>query len=121
MIKSLLTLKDAVNDALKAMDRTDLLLTPDEWSILTGVAEILKPFDEVTTDLSSQFYPSISKVIPSIRILQHNLGAINIDANCPILTIFEMKSDLLGNLMDRFNITMESSTAHLVSTFLDLR
>ena len=36
-----------------------------------GVAEILKPFDEITTDLSSQYYPSISKVIPSIRILDH--------------------------------------------------
>jgi hypothetical protein len=37
MIQSLLTLKDAVNDALKAMDRNDLLLTPEEWSIWSGL------------------------------------------------------------------------------------
>jgi hypothetical protein len=37
MIQSLLTLKDAVNDALKAMDRKDLLLTDNEWSILVVV------------------------------------------------------------------------------------
>ena len=121
MIQSLLTLKDAVNDALKAMDRKDLLLTDNEWSILVGVAEILKPFDEVTTDLSSQYYPSISKVIPSIRILQHNLGSMHFDASCTILAIFEMKSDLLKNIFDRFNLTMENSTAHLVTTFLDPR
>nr|CAH0103384.1 unnamed protein product [Daphnia galeata] len=105
------------------MDSKDLLLTTDEWSILAGVAEILKPFDEVTTYLSSQYYPSISKtvVILSIRILQHNLGSMHFDASCTILAIFEMKSDLLDYISDRFNMTTESSTAHLVSTFLDPR
>ncbi len=61
------------------MDRNDILLTPDEWSILAGVNEILKPFDEVTTDLSSQFYSSLSKVIPLIKFLQPNLRAMHID------------------------------------------
>jgi hypothetical protein len=51
---------------------------------LTGVAEILKPFDEVTTDLSPKYYSSISKVFSSIQIIQHGLEAIeNIEANCP--------------------------------------
>ncbi|KAI9559424.1 hypothetical protein GHT06_013412 [Daphnia sinensis] len=78
---------------------------------------MLNPFDEVTTDLSSQYYPSISKVIPSIRILQHNLGALNITGCCPILK--KMSSDLLTNINDRFHITTEKSTVHLVTTFLD--
>jgi hypothetical protein len=52
MIQNLFTLKDAVNDALKVMVSSNLLFTPNEWSILTGVAKILKPFDEVTRDIS---------------------------------------------------------------------
>ncbi|KAI9550748.1 hypothetical protein GHT06_004941 [Daphnia sinensis] len=101
MIKSILTLKDAVDGALKAMDKPELLLTANEWTISLGsVCNMLNPFDEVTTDLSSQYYPSISKVIPSIRILQHNLGALNITGCCPILK--KMSSDLLTNINDRF-------------------
>ncbi|KZS20288.1 Uncharacterized protein APZ42_013066 [Daphnia magna] len=106
MIQSLLTLKDAVDGALKAMDKTELLLTANEWNILAGSAEMLKPFDEVTTDLSSQYYPSISKVIPSIRILQHNLGALNITGCCPILK--KMSSDLLANISNNRGTIFES-------------
>lgn len=64
MIKSLLSLKEAVDGALKAMDSTDLLLFDYKWETLAGVAEILRQFYEVTADLSAQYYPSISKVIP---------------------------------------------------------
>ncbi len=60
MMQSLLTIKDAVTGALKAMDKSILLLTENEWKMLTAVAEILKPFDDITTELSSQYYPSLS-------------------------------------------------------------
>ena len=53
MIKSLLSLKTEVDKALKAMDRLDLVLTDMEWATLAGVAIILKPFDDVTTNFSS--------------------------------------------------------------------
>jgi hypothetical protein len=121
MIQNLFTLKDAVNDALKVMVSSNLLFTPNEWSILTGVAKILKPFDEVTRDLSSQNYSSISKVIASIRILQRLLGEMRFDNNCSILTLFELKTRLLRNITQRFNESMETSRAHLISTFLDPR
>lgn len=121
MMQSLLTIKDAVTGALKAMDKSILLLTENEWKMLTAVAEILKPFHDITTELSSQYYPSLSKVIPSIRILLQNLGTVHLESNLELLPIFEMKSDLTNNIRDRFHLTMDNSTAHLVSTFLDPR
>ncbi len=42
MIKSLLSLKEAVDGALKATDRTDLLLSDYEWETFAGAAEILR-------------------------------------------------------------------------------
>jgi hypothetical protein len=119
MIKSLLSLKTEVDKALKAMDRLDLVLTDMEWATLAGAAIILKPFDDVTTDLNSQYYPSISKVIPSIKILLHSLTTMITTEFNPVLKT--MLSALQNNLTRRFIHTTEQSTAHMVSTYLDPR
>jgi hypothetical protein len=42
------------------IDRRDLDLNEFEWEILANMVEILKPFDELTKDLSSQ----ITRVFP---------------------------------------------------------
>ncbi len=83
-----------VDGVLKATDRNDLLFTQNEWDILAGVVSMLKPFDEVTTVLSSQFYTSISKIIPSIKILQHNHKKFI--RGCPILEN-KMNFDVYNN------------------------
>lgn len=121
MLDSLLTLKDPVTDTLKAMDRLDLLLTDNEWETIAGALEILRPFDSVTRDLSSQYYPSISKVIPSIRILFLNLRDLKINEHNPILKA--MIDDLRKNMHTRFDdwLTGKKSAVHVTSTFLDPR
>jgi hypothetical protein len=96
MIRSLIDLKDFVQDTLRSsvIDRRDLDLNEFEWEILANVVEILKPFDELTKDLSSQNYPSISKVIPSTVLVTKWLNNINknIYVDClKQLTTFQLR------------------------------
>lgn len=119
MIQSLVELRGPLTDSLKAMDRQDLLLDDEEWEILSGAIKILEPFHRVTADLSSQFYPSLSKVIPSIRILHLNLSQIG-DSEFH-QTLKDLLRGLRTNMKDRFDLLLSTSTAHLVSTFLDPR
>lgn len=79
MIRSLIDLKEFVQDALRSsvIDRRDLDLNEFEWEILANAVEILKPFHELTKDLSSQNYPSISKVIPSMVLVTKWMNNIN--------------------------------------------
>ena len=59
MISSLIQLKEQVMGALGALMMPNLALSELEWCDLTG---IIRPFEQVTSDLSSQFHPSVSKV-----------------------------------------------------------
>lgn len=65
-----LEFRESITETLKVMDRQDLLLCDWEWETLAGTAVILKPFHILTEDLSSQYYPSLSKALPSIILLQ---------------------------------------------------
>ncbi|KAK4009603.1 hypothetical protein OUZ56_018737 [Daphnia magna] len=58
MIASLVELKKYVQDSLSspAIDRSDLDLQLHDVTLVSAL-ELLQPFDEVTTDLSSQHYP----------------------------------------------------------------
>ena len=86
---------------------------------LSGVRDILKPFDDVTRDLSSQYYPFFSKVIPSIRILLFNIGVMQ-----PMLRNTELDKfikDLTDNFKSRSDQSLRKLTSTLVTTYLDLR
>jgi hypothetical protein len=70
---------------------------------LAGAREILKPFNDITKDLSSQFYPSLSKVIP-----------YNLDLEAFI-------KDLTDNINIRFDQSLRKLTSTLVTTYRDPR
>lgn len=113
-------LKEAVTETLKVMDRHDLLLSDWEWETLAGAALLLKPFDILTQDLSSQHYPSLSKVLPSIILLQDHLKEIDASEFNDILIM--MCSALHLNLKDRFNeFYTNPNAAHTVATYVDPR
>ncbi len=114
----ILELRESVTETLKVMDRQDLLLSDWEWETLAGAAVILKPFHILTEDLSSQYYPSLSKVLPSIILLQDHLKEIDSTEFNDILIM--MSSSLNLNLKDRFN-EFYANTAHTVATYLDPR
>nr|CAH0102197.1 unnamed protein product [Daphnia galeata] len=93
---SLLEFRESVTETLKVMDRQDLLLCDWEWETLAGAAVILKPFHILTEDLSSQYYPSLSKVFPSIILLQDHHKEMHSTESNDILIM--MSSSLNLNL-----------------------
>ena len=111
-------LQGSVRDTLKVMDRQDLLLEDWEWETLAGAKVLLKPFDILTQDLSSQYYPSISKVLPSIRLLQEHLTEIHNHEFNDVLLM--MCSSLNLNMKERF-VDFYQNSCHLVSSYLDPR
>ena len=107
-----------MTDTLKVMDRQDLLLEDWEWETLAGAKALLKPFDILTQDLSSQYYPSISKVLPSIRLLQEHLTEIHNHEFNDVLLM--MCSSLNLNMKERF-VDFYQNSCHIVSSYLDPR
>ena len=75
MISSLIQLKEQVMGALGVLMMPSLALSEFEWCDLTEIMNFLRPFEKVTSDLSSQFYPSVSKV-SSDKLHGHDLELI---------------------------------------------
>lgn len=75
MIKSLLDLKNELTDVMRITNRRDLELEDFNWETIAGMV-VLLPFEETTTELSSQFYSSLSKVIPAVKILLRRLSSL---------------------------------------------
>ena len=63
MLCSMMTLKDPVLAVLDLMQRNDLAIGEQDWETIAAAVGLLVPFLQVTEELSSQQYPSISKVI----------------------------------------------------------
>ena len=118
MISSLLELKEFVQDALcsPVINRKDLDLTDFEWETLYTSMGLLLPFEELTRDLSSQLYPSLSKVVPSVKLIQNFLATISPVTYAPCL--IELIESLREEMNRRFGVF---NTAHLISTYLDPR
>ena len=115
MLRSFLDLKEAVDDALTIL-KPDLKLNIIEWEEVGELTFLLTPFEEITTNLSSQHYPSISKLIPSIRLMENTLQ----DVIPTFTSIDQLKKDILANMSNRF-LHVEDVTPLYVSTYLDPR
>jgi hypothetical protein len=77
VLRSLQDLKESVPSLLVLLGKVDLLLTESEWDVISNVIAVLTPFDEVTIELSSESYPSISKVLPLSKILRRHLVQVD--------------------------------------------
>ena len=113
--KKLIDLQQGVDDALTLL-KPLIKLSPEDWDMLKEVVEVLEPFEQVTTDLSAQYYPSISKIIPAVCLLNEELESIFV----AVVPVVQLKIDLLHNLSTRFH-KLEDSTPLLISTYLDPR
>ncbi|XP_061785007.1 E3 SUMO-protein ligase ZBED1-like [Nerophis lumbriciformis] len=70
MIQSVLKNKDAVITTIALTNPRLPTLTQEEWEELKQAGEVLKPFEEVTVEISGQGYVTVSKVILLARGLQ---------------------------------------------------
>ena len=115
MLRSLLDLKKPVDDALTLL-KPESKLNVIEWDEVAQLVFLLSPFDEITTNLSSQHYPSVSKVIPAVRLMEQTLQ----DVIPTFASVDRLKKDILSGLSSRFQ-GLEDVTPLLLSTYLDPR
>lgn len=68
MFERLLEQKEAVTTVLCPIGKPSLCLSEEEWSMITLSIEALKPFEEVTREISTEKHVSVSKVIPLVSL-----------------------------------------------------
>ena len=94
MFQRLIDEYEAVNMMLCMMDHSELCLSSHEIQSLKEAVLLLRPFEEVTKELSSDKYVSISKVIPLARGLQR------LTVEC--VSTHQLKQELVANMRRRF-------------------
>jgi hypothetical protein len=62
MLRSLMDLRAPICASLGELHKVNLLLSPDEWELLEELILVLEPCEKVTRELSTQQFPSISRV-----------------------------------------------------------
>jgi hypothetical protein len=67
MFERVIKIKEPVEAALGMLHNPVPMLTADEWKIVKQINQILKPFEQMSRELSSEKYVSISKVIPMVN------------------------------------------------------
>ncbi|XP_026993344.2 zinc finger BED domain-containing protein 4-like [Tachysurus fulvidraco] len=101
---------EAVTTVLCLLGRSELCINVVELSLITQIVDALRPFEEVTREVSSEKYVSVSKVIPLVSLLQrackHQGSSVAIQ--------------LAQQCQRRFAFT-ETNHSLAASTFLDAR
>ena len=70
MLERYIEQHEAVRTTLCLQDRPDLIISAEKNPFIEEVIKILRRFESVTTELSSEKYVSVSKVIPLARALK---------------------------------------------------
>lgn len=87
MLDRILKIKDAVISTL-ALLRSDLSLQTREWEIIEAVVPILKPFYEVTTEISAEKSVTLSKVLVFVQLLtKHTARVLAVTYNHEVNTL----------------------------------
>lgn len=67
MIERLVKLKEPLTIVIINLKDAPFNLTNEEWLTIEDIIPLLKPFNNLTVELSAEQYPTISKVIPLLR------------------------------------------------------
>uniref|UniRef100_A0A9J7YQM9 HAT C-terminal dimerisation domain-containing protein n=1 Tax=Cyprinus carpio carpio TaxID=630221 RepID=A0A9J7YQM9_CYPCA len=70
MLKRFTEIKDPIISTLALTNASLPTLSPEEWKISREILDIIKPFEEVTTEVSAEKFVTASKVILMARGLQ---------------------------------------------------
>lgn len=69
MFERLCEQKEAVTTVLCLLGKNSLCLSEEDWTIVGLSLNALRPFEEVTREISSEKHVSVSKVIPLVTLL----------------------------------------------------
>lgn len=116
-MERLIKIKDSVVLYLTNHDKL-AVVSPHDWKTMEKCVAILKPFEEITRELSSSNI-SISSVIPLIHILKSNLTHEKSKENIPFF-IKNLIETLIYELNSRFSDLFQTAI-FAISTYLDPR
>jgi len=124
MMKRLIAIRPAVSSSLatavgKTRKKPPPDLTSEEWALLAGIRNVLRPFKDATKFISQEVHPTIGFVFPILRrILKHYLLSHDSDA----VSVRAFKVALKQDLSERWGILLENvSEPILLSVYLDPR
>ena len=101
MMGRLLEQQAAVCAAVIELKRMDLLLSGDDLKLVENVIEVLKPFKDITENVSGEKYTTVSLVKP---LLHHLLTqSLKVKTEDPV-SIQHMKAAMEENFRSRYNL-----------------
>ena len=95
---------EEINDALKSIDRNDLVITKPQGDILSLITKVLQFFSEATNILQQELDPTTNHVIPVVDSLENALLQTNHE-NAAVNAFCEA---LLTSLKRRFCFLLDS-------------
>ncbi|XP_076659022.1 E3 SUMO-protein ligase ZBED1 [Halictus rubicundus] len=117
MLCNLLDLRSILSVVLTDLSHRGVLrIAQDEWEIVSGVIQVLKPIYEATEEVSGDSNVAISKIIPIVHCIQaalENQGELPADVTL-------LRVNLLNELAARFE-DIETHPVYSFATFLDPR
>lgn len=67
MLERLIKLKEPLTIVMITLKEAPSNLDSEEWNIIEDMIPLLRPFNNLTVELSAEQYPTLSKVIPLLR------------------------------------------------------
>lgn len=113
MLERLCEQNEAVTTALCLLGRNALCLNEGELSLIKQTVDALRPFEEVTREVSAEKYVSVSKVIPLVSLIHRAVAACERQGS-------SLATQLAQQCQRRFR-GIESIHCLAASTFLDVR
>lgn len=113
MLERLCEQNEAVTTALCLLGKNQLCLNAGELSLIKETVVALRPFEEVTQEVSSEKHVSVSKVIPLVSLIHRAVAACEHQGS-------SLATQLAQQCQRRFR-GIESIHCLAASTFLDVR
>ncbi|XP_033249011.1 zinc finger BED domain-containing protein 1-like [Drosophila miranda] len=115
MFQRLSILKDGVMVVISLL-RPELVLTQAEWEIIDGVLPVLKPFSEITTEISAEKNVTLSNVIIMATLLHQSIAKAIPKDDFLRAVVEKLKEQLTVRFGD-----LENNILYAESTILDPR
>ncbi len=99
MVQRVLEQQSPICSSLVDQKRLDLLPKDAELHILEELVQVLKPFKEITVQVSAEAYVTSSAINPLLHHIINNILKIQLDDSA---TIQKMKSEMKKNIQSRY-------------------
>lgn len=109
-------MKEPLSVALSSLPRSTDHLSSLQLEVIEDSISLLQPLEDITTQLSSEKYPSVSKLVPLIRGTICSVQAETVKTTPGAF----LKENIIKNISDRLSF-VEKNKLTSVSTLLDPR